>query len=327
MDSKKETIDIIKSLLCELSASEREVRNYINTTRYQNKLIKNLSKWNQICSSLDVIGDTVYSINDYIISEFPHQDGLKYIFIYGILQSLFLQQDAIRHLHEAFEIEFDLTPSLKNIRFIRNASIGHPTKHFLNKLNYYNYISRITMSKFGFTLIRSGEDGFEEFIDVDLFSLIHEQLTELQQIYAEIASKLKEYDIMHKEKYSDRLLAELFHPSMHYLFSKVSEGIHSASRGYEREFGLSILILIEEKYLKFIDEMKERSEFNEYIEFNLDEYMHAINILKSYLSENKKDLTEADARIYHFYLTENHDLFEKHAKSIDEEYRVDEKIS
>lgn len=322
MDSRKEIMDIIKSLLTKLLSSEHDIRVHINTNRYQNILTENLATWNQICSSLDVVGDTIYSIEDYIVADFPENVGLKYIYIYGILQSLFIQQDAIKNLNEAFNVEFEFSPTLKKIRFIRNASIGHPTKHNIKNIKYYNYISRITLSKFGFTLIRSGEDGFEEFIDVDLFALIHEQLTELQEIYAKIASKLKEYDTMHKEKYSDRLLADIFHSSMHYLFSKVSEGIHSVSRGYEREFGLDVLISIEKKYLKFIDELKDRGEFNEYIKIELDEYLHAINILKSYLSDNEKNFAEADARIYHYYITEKHNSFEEHAKSIDEEYKI-----
>ena len=148
-------IENIKLLLRQISSEEESVREYINTTRYQTDLLKDLDAWNQICSSLDTIGDTVYSIEDYLFEKYPKNTGLKYIYTYGILQSLFIQQDAIRHLAEAFDVSFDLNEKLRNIRAIRNASIGHPSKNNVRGTTYYNYISRITLSKYGFTLMRS----------------------------------------------------------------------------------------------------------------------------------------------------------------------------
>ena len=83
---------------------EESVRSHINTHRYQSVLLEDSNSWNQICSSLDVIGDTVCSIESYQSQPFPDETGMKYIVTYGILQALFIQQDALRHLSEAFEI-------------------------------------------------------------------------------------------------------------------------------------------------------------------------------------------------------------------------------
>jgi hypothetical protein len=138
---------------------EQSVRDFINTTRYQFELLKDSSNWNQICSSLDTIGDTILSINDYKESNYPDNTGLKYIFTYGVLQALFIQQDAMRHLSEAFDLQHTPSEKLKNIRTIRNAAIGHPTKNNVKSVNYYNYISRISLHKWGFTLLRSSGDG------------------------------------------------------------------------------------------------------------------------------------------------------------------------
>lgn len=86
------------SLLRQVGDLEKVIRDHINTHRYQVDLLEDSSNWNQICSSLDVIGDTMFAIGSYGASEFPKDSGLQYIYTYGLLQSLFLQQDALRHL-------------------------------------------------------------------------------------------------------------------------------------------------------------------------------------------------------------------------------------
>ena len=143
-----------QTLITEINQLTESVRNHINTHRYQVVLLENSDKWNQICSSLDVIGDSLLAIESYQDAEYPKDSGLKYIFTYGVLQALFILQDAVSHLSEAFEISSQSSQVLLDIRNMRNASIGHPTKQDHKGQRYYNYISRITMTKNGFELLR-----------------------------------------------------------------------------------------------------------------------------------------------------------------------------
>ena len=311
-------IDKIKLSLKQISLEEESVRKYINTTRYQTELLQDLDVWNKICSSLDTIGDTILSIDDYLSSEYPKSTGLKYIFTYGLLQSLFIQQDAVKQLAEAFEVNFSLNEKLKNIRAIRNASVGHPTKNLVKGTVFYNYLSRITISKSGFTLMRSSEGHRHDFAEIDLYSIIWDQLNEIQKSYGLISAKLIEADKMHREKYRKVQIVDIFHSSMGYQFSKVAEGISAPV--HNRNFGLSMLSSIEETYLKFEKELKERNELNEYIKFDLEEYFYAIEKLKSFLSGKSDQMNESDARIYLFYIREEHPHFVKIAEEIDEEY-------
>ena len=91
-----------QKLIIEINQLTESVRNYINTHRYQVVLLENSDKWNQICSSLDVIGDSLLAIEAYQVVEYPNNGGLKYIYTYGVLQALFILQDAVltypRHL-------------------------------------------------------------------------------------------------------------------------------------------------------------------------------------------------------------------------------------
>jgi len=310
----------LSSGLKEITRLEDEIRDFINAGRNQTELLPKRSTWNQICSSLDVIGDTTLSISDYTSANFPATPGLQYIYTYGLLQALFLQQDAIRHLSEAFELNYTLSERLLKIRELRNSAIGHPTKQNVGKRRYYNYISRITMSKGGFTLMRSsGDDEETHFVNVDLVATVAEQVNEVQAALSLLSSKLKEADRMHKDQFNSSPLSEIFPPSTGYLFEKVSQGIHSPSYG-NSSFGLSMLGLIEGMYLKFESALIERREYNDYIQYDLAEYKRGIQALKLYFVDNPKQLEEGDALIYHFYLRERHKHFEQIAREIDEEY-------
>jgi hypothetical protein len=65
--------EIIKAKIGLIDALEDDVRDHINSTRYQNSLISDSGNWNQICCSLDTIGDTLYAINDYVEADYPQQ--------------------------------------------------------------------------------------------------------------------------------------------------------------------------------------------------------------------------------------------------------------
>ncbi len=320
MSEKDKIVQDLISSLHKISSEENIVRKYINTTIYQTDLLQDLDNWNQICSSLDTTGDTTLSIEEYLTSDYPENDGLKYIYTYGLLQSLFIQQDAVKHLSEAFGIDFKINEQLKKVRALRNASIGHPTKNKVRGTVFYNYISRITLSKYGFTLLRSSEGSRDEFIDVDLLSILTTQLNEIEKSYKLISTKLIEADRMHREKFQNKLIIDIFHSSMGYQFSKVAEGIYSTSTPHHGHFGLKMLESIEKTYFEYENALTERNELNESIEYDLEQYKHAISILKSFLSGENKTLTERDARIYLFYIREKHPHFIEIAKEIDGEY-------
>lgn len=75
--SMTENLESILSALHEITQLEDKVRDFINTGRYQVELLTSRNTWNQICSSLGVIGDTVLSTQDHVTSPFPSSDGLK----------------------------------------------------------------------------------------------------------------------------------------------------------------------------------------------------------------------------------------------------------
>jgi len=99
---------------------------------------------------------------------------------------------------------------------------------------------------------------------------------------------------------------------------KVTEGIHSTT--HDKSFGLSMLKSIEKTYKEFEDELNNRKELNEYLQYDLEEYKHAIRAIETYLNGDDTNMKESDARIYQFYIREKHLHFVEIAKEIDDEY-------
>ena len=78
-----------------------------------------------------------------------------------------------------------------------------------------------------------------------------------------MAETLEEADRMHREKYKDNLLSDIFHSSMSYTISKVAEGIHSPHSS-NVTFALSMLGSIQKTYAKFERSLSERGDLNDY---------------------------------------------------------------
>ena len=82
-----------------------EVRGLVNEGRKHHELCQDKAKFSQICSSMDVIEDTEQAITAFQRTDFGRNVALGYLTIYGVLQALFLQQDAVANLHEARKVK------------------------------------------------------------------------------------------------------------------------------------------------------------------------------------------------------------------------------
>jgi len=121
--------------------------------------------WLQMCSCLDVLGDTSLAIDAFLdFSERSKRNGSgeNYLRLYGLLQSLFVQQDAVKHLSECFDEKDDFLKdyNLSNIRTIRNISVGHPTKRGEKGKGKpkYGFITRMSLTHDTFE-INTAKDG------------------------------------------------------------------------------------------------------------------------------------------------------------------------
>jgi hypothetical protein len=226
---------------------ESQIRDFINAPRRQATLFQDKAVWGMLCSSLDVLGDTELAMEAYLkggSQEAPVQanadhlieSGKLYINLYGILQIVFVQQDAVKHLAESLKFDYEHDPRLKIIREIRNDAIGHPTKR--GKAEAFNFISRTTLSRAGCQMLTLRADGTMHFKDLDIIGMITEQREAVATALTGILTKVMEDEMAHRKKFAGNKLADSFPATLGYYHEKISDTIRGEMPG---SFGAGIL--------------------------------------------------------------------------------------
>ena len=128
-----------------------------------------------------------------------YSEGMRYIMVYGLLQAIFLQQDAIKNLSLSLDMSFELPDDLKNIRELRNDVTGHPTNRKNGKS--FHHISRVTLSKMGFQMLSTypNKDA-PEIKNISLENTIQEQAIYAEQLLSEMLKQIKKDENEHREK-------------------------------------------------------------------------------------------------------------------------------
>ncbi|HAM38452.1 MAG: hypothetical protein A2539_00755 [Elusimicrobia bacterium RIFOXYD2_FULL_34_15] len=300
----------------------QQIRDLINEPRKRYHLLKNVGLWHQLCSSMDVIEDTDSAIQFYKMQKFPKVVGGGYLMVCGVLQALFLQQDAVKHLCESLELYYNITnEELKNVREIRNDSIGHPTKRDGGKS--YHFISRITISKDGFQLMSWNKNKNIVFKDIVIVDLLNAQSRNITVILKDVIKKLKDEDKKHKEKFCMDKLKDVF-SQVHYDIQKVHEGL---SKPKYIPISKISLQMINECLTKFENKLNERGISLDTYDSIKDIYVllkYPLFELSRFFLKTKKNIKmnidKETAFIFWYFVREHIEKLEELAKEIDEEY-------
>lgn len=218
---------------------EQKIRDAVNESRRSYALRKDSAAWLQLISSLDVIGDTQLAIEAYadtsVDAEAPRNWGVSYLLIYGLLQALVLQQDAVLHTCEVLQVACDLKnyPGLQQAREIRNNSTGHPTKRDRRGKGQpvtYHAIGRITLKKDGFLLATYTAGGGDNYESIDIPTLLEGHARDIEAILEMVVVKLDEEDRKHREMFKMKKLADVFDQAGYYI-EKVFEGVSKGTEG------------------------------------------------------------------------------------------------
>jgi len=270
---------------------------------------------------MDVIGDTELAIDAYLSKSGPCSTGERYLVLYGVLQSLFVQQDAVKHLSEALNIECEKNPLLTEIREARNYSIGHPTKADYGKA--FNFISRISLGQHGFTLLTSYATGDTKFSDINVPHLIESQRDVLKKTLIDVIAKLKEEELEHNEQFKEKKLADVFPKTLGYFFEKINEAILGSK---PKEMGTVHIKLINDAIEDFKKSLEERGILEAYdsIKYLLDLIKYPLSELSTYFENPEgSKLNSDDAYIFTHFIKAHIDELIEIAKEIDEEYSTE----
>ena len=236
---------------------ESQIRDIFNIPRRHRNTRNDRANFNQACSALDAIGDTELALQEFKSNKPKSTIGISYILAYGVLQAIFLQQDAIKHLALSLSLPFNLPDELREIRELRNDAIGHPTSRDVDrkqKIKSFHHISRATLSNAGFQLMSTySERDSYDFKDVQFNTIIDIQSEFCENLLNDMLDKLKDDENNHRRKFMDDKLIDCFHSSLSYIFSKVKEGIRS---DIGRDFALSNFKSILEAISTFEEKLK-----------------------------------------------------------------------
>ncbi|MXV82998.1 hypothetical protein F4Z98_06450, partial [Candidatus Poribacteria bacterium] len=192
-----------------------KIRDLINSSRKQNLLIRDSTLWYMLCSCMDTIGDTEEALESFLKLDTDSSDkGRNYLRIYGALQALYVQQEAVKNLHEALKIPYTKDTALEKIRHIRIDAAGHPTNRGNKKA--FNFITRVTLSAQEFHLMtlypaKSGGKALNsKHVDISVPDLIATQKGVFEDVLNNVIETLKEEEVEHRKKFADKKLADAF---------------------------------------------------------------------------------------------------------------------
>ncbi|MFV5462976.1 hypothetical protein [Acinetobacter towneri] len=312
-------MDHLLSSLDQIENLENQLRNHINYGILHHQILNDRHRWWMLCSALDVLGDTSLAFKDYLKTDFPEETGLKYIYCYGVLQCFILQQDSLKHLYEVFGVQWETTGELKKIRKLRNASIGHTIlnneggRSEKDRDEFNNFISRITINKLGFDLLRySKKEKDTIYEEISIQELLEKQLDEVLILLRQLIKGIINLENEVKKKFENEKLVDLLPIS--YWFEK----IHSIYSEQNKSFAYTALDHIQKRYLELKQSLENRLFQDEYWFNEIEDYLVGIELMRKSMLDND----ERTARICNFYLNEKNDYFKRIMTEIDEKYEI-----
>lgn len=200
----------------ELSKKIFDLGELINNSIYYRQSVwneKNTGNWSKLWSSFDNLKDSLSVIKEYLILE-----SGGYLAIYGVLQALVVQQDALQHIEESLVLltkKFFLDyPDLYNIRFVRSEIVGHPTQTTIKGKNSSYKEGTVTFTSISpgtsFRIVNYGvwsKNGFSS-KSVNLMDIINKQTELLDKEIEIIMQKIKKDEEKHIKKFKNKSLAD-----------------------------------------------------------------------------------------------------------------------
>lgn len=313
----------------------RFIREFINHPRRLDPFLKDKPAWNMLASAMDVVSDTELAITSYEHGDYADK-GTLYLVLYGLLQAMYVQQDALENLVRALEkneqYKIESEPEAEFIRRVRHDTIGHPTKQGGVKPRKdgqpgeqtSHAIVQHSLGREGFTLSRASNLTEMRFIDYRTEKLIAQNRALAVRVLTRTKKKLEDLEMEHRSTFKGEKFVSIFPSQMDYYFGKIYEAIHNTSDGNKPmgEIGLKMIV---DAFTEFKAALDKRGILNEagYIHHDLDETSYPLDELCRYFKGEGLLADPRAASIFaHFAHYKMKELL-RIAEEIDAEYEDD----
>lgn len=297
-----------------------EIRDFINSTssRKKQELMQDSANWSMLCSSMDIIEDMEYALESYL-TEDPNisEIGRMYLLIFGAMQALYVQQDAIKHLHDVFDITYTMDPSIKDIREIRNDAAGHPTNRGNKKA--FNFITRINLGVHDFHLTTFDRNHNIEHREINIPDLIATQRSVFLDALDKVIDTLKEEKMEHRKKFEGKKLVDTFSDTT-YPFEKIFDAVLNEHSDHAPLVGFYVDRILN-CYRAFRDGLKERSEPDDNMSYEYEHIEYALKQIKDYFDNTQKThIQDNDLYVFACFVRQKIDELIETTRYIDERY-------
>lgn len=170
----------------------KRIREHIQRQERMSQLIPIYKKWIGITASIDVLEDSSWAVEYYIENDYPSDMKGKYLYTYGLLQALFVQQDAADNIYKVFfdeKIKWkDEYPEAYAVREMRNDVTGHP----LNRDNhFFIYLVQMDMEKDSISYLKNDVDSKKhQSVNVNLMGSIEDSAKCINHVLSKVLEKL-----------------------------------------------------------------------------------------------------------------------------------------
>ena len=312
MREKNDTAEPAEPPIDTVRDAEQTLRGFVSGPPRQPVLLADTRRWNMICAALDVIGDTESALAAYLDAP---DAGHPYINAYGVLQALYLQQDAVRHVFEALSIAFTPSAALKAVRQIRNETVGHPTN--IARGQAFVIIIQLTVDQYGFEYNRETADGELSTHQVALRVLIESQRTDILTVLRALCEELRLEWHAYMKKHSKVKLAALLPKTWSYHAGNLWRPLENPDAVVVGQVDLQMLL---EPVVRIEQELLNRSEPLESLDWSLPRLRHALERLQGIFAGRAPAFEKRDAEIFIAFAREQLKRLEKHLVHLDKEY-------
>ena len=187
----------------ELSLS---VRDIVYDPRMEHIFMDSSARRYRIACCMETVEDAQVAVEAYRQLESSREwvdKGNLYLVVYGVLQAMYIQQDALMNLAKALDFPYriDRYPGLKKVREVRNKIVGHPTDYGRGRTESWYAINRRSLSLDSFKVLESTDQGHNQMIQIDIRETLSDNEVFVRQALEELKGKL-ENDIREERAWS-----------------------------------------------------------------------------------------------------------------------------
>lgn len=302
-----------------VARAEERIREIVTSPRRRDALMRNPQEWGQLTSALDAVGDTQLAVRAYI-DEDPDPDvstGRLYLLAHGLLQALYVQQDATIQLGRRLGVPLALPAEIQAIREDRNDAVGHPAVRRTS-------ISRFSLSENGFLVAAPGKSGRDTFRYVDFRAAAERHTVLMGELLDGVVEGLVSEERAHRGQFRATPLASTMPDSLSYACEKISAGIH---RPAEKSMAVGGIDTIRRALSELRQRLDDRDLAGAYVDTigkAAKDVEFALDRLAKYFANACADWTPHDADVYQFYLVAEIKNIRQMTESIDRDYASDD---